>query len=172
MPLTSGTRFGPYEIQSPLGAGGMGEVYSARDTRLHRLVALKVLPSNLSSNAELRARFDREAKAISSLSHPNICTLHDIGHQNGQDFLVMELLEGETLADRLKDGPLSPEEVFKLSIELANALDKAHRRGIVHRDLKPANIFLTVHGMAKILDFGLAKTASDFGVEGSDFSGH
>ena len=159
MPLTPGTRLGPYEVLAPIGAGGMGEVYKARDTRLDRAVAIKVLPSNLSSNPELRARLDREARAISSLSHPNICTLYDVGHQEGHDFLVMEFLEGETLADRLKRGPLPIEEVLKISIEVADALDKAHRRGIVHRDLKPANLFLTVHGATKILDFGLAKAA-------------
>jgi serine/threonine protein kinase/Tfp pilus assembly protein PilF len=139
----------------------MGEVYKARDTRLDRAVAIKVLLSNLSSNPELRARFDREAKAISSLSHPNICTLYDVGHQEGHDFLVMEFLEGETLADRLKTGPLPIDEVLKISIEIADALDKAHCRGMVHRDLKPANLFLTGHGATKILDFGLAKTAID-----------
>jgi serine/threonine-protein kinase len=137
----------------------MGEVYKARDTRLDRAVAIKVLPSNLSSNPELRARFDREAKNISSLSHPNICTLYDVGHEEGHDFLVMEFLEGETLADRLKRGPLPIGEVLKISIEIADALDKAHRRGMVHRDLKPANLFLTDHGATKILDFGLAKSA-------------
>jgi serine/threonine protein kinase/Tfp pilus assembly protein PilF len=161
MPLSPGTRLGPYEVLAPIGAGGMGEVYKARDTRLDRAVAIKVLPANLSSNPELRARFDREAKAISSLSHPNICTLYDVGHQEGHDFLVMEFLEGETLADRLKSGPLPIEEVLKISIEIADALDKAHRRGLVHRDLKPANLFLTGHGATKILDFGLAKTAID-----------
>ena len=159
MPLTPGTRLGPYEVLAPIGAGGMGEVYKGRDTRLDRAVAIKVLPSNLSSNPELRARLDREARAISSLSHPNICTLYDVGHQEGHDFLVMEFLEGETLADRLKRGPLPIQEVLKISIEVADALDKAHRRGIVHRDLKPANLFLTVHGATKILDFGLAKAA-------------
>ena len=161
MPLIPGTRLGPYEVLAPIGAGGMGEVYKARDTRLDRAVAIKVLPSNLSSNAELRARFDREAKAISSLSHPNICTLYDVGHQEGHDFLVMEFLEGETLADRLKTGPLPIDEVLKISIEIADALDKAHCRGMVHRDLKPANLFLTGHGATKILDFGLAKPAAD-----------
>ena len=127
MPLTPGTRLGPYEVLAPIGAGGMGEVYKARDTRLDRAVAIKVLPSNLSSNPELRARLDREARAISSLSHPNICTLYDVGHQEGHDFLVLEFLEGETLADRLKRGPLPIEEVLKISIEVADALDKAHR---------------------------------------------
>lgn len=161
MPLTSGARLGPYEILAPVGAGGMGEVYKALDTRLGRAVAIKVLPSNLSSNSELRARFDREAKAISSLSHPSICTLYDVGHQQGHDFLVMEFLEGETLAERLKRGPLPIEEVLKVSIEIADALDAAHRRGMIHRDLKPANLFLTGHGATKILDFGLAKSAVD-----------
>jgi serine/threonine protein kinase len=156
MTLTSGTRLGPYEIQSPLGAGGMGEVYRARDTRLERDVAIKVLPAHLSSDPDLRQRMEREAKAISSLNHPHICTLHDVGSQDGIDFLVMEHLEGETLADRLRRGALALEEALKIGIEIAEALDKAHRRGIVHRDLKPANIMLTKNG-PKLMDFGLAK---------------
>jgi len=156
MALYSGQKLGPYEIVSPLGAGGMGEVYRARDTRLDRTVAIKVLPSHLSANAELKQRFEREAKAISALQHPNICTLHDIGAQDGIDFLVMEYLEGQTLADRLAKGPLPLDQVFKIGIEIAEALEKAHRQGIVHRDLKPANIMLTKSG-AKLMDFGLAK---------------
>jgi serine/threonine protein kinase len=138
MSLSSGTRLGPYEILSPLGAGGMGEVYRARDTRLDRTVAIKVLPDHLASNSELRQRFEREARAISNLSHPHVCTLHDIGHQDGIDFIVMELIQGEELADRLVKGPLPTEQVFTYSIQIADALDKAHRAGIVHRDLKPA----------------------------------
>ena len=156
MALTSGTKLGPYEIQSPLGAGGMGEVYRARDTRLNRTVAVKILPAHLSSNPDARQRFEREARAISSLNHPNICTLHDVGHQNGTDFLVMEYLEGETLADRLTKGPLPPEQVLKYGIEICEGLEKAHKSGVVHRDLKPGNIMLTKSG-AKLMDFGLAK---------------
>src|SRR5216683_2616849 len=133
MSLASGTKLGPYEIQSPLGAGGMGEVYRARDTRLDRSVAIKILPTHLSSNPEAKQRFDREARAISSLNHPNICTLHDVGHQDGIDYLVMEFLEGETLADRLRKGPLPVEQVLKFGAQIADALDKAHRSGIVHR---------------------------------------
>ena len=156
MALTSGTKLGPYEIQSPLGAGGMGEVYRAKDTRLDRTVAVKILPGHLSDNIEAKQRFDREARAISSLNHPNICTLHDVGHQNGVDFLVMEFLEGETLADRLRKGPLTTEQVLKYGIVICEGLERAHKSGVVHRDLKPANVMLTKTG-AKLMDFGLAK---------------
>jgi Tol biopolymer transport system component len=156
MALTSGTKLGPYEIQSPLGSGGMGEVYRARDTRLDRTVAVKILPSHLSSNLEAKQRFEREARAISSLNHPNICTLHDVGHQDGTDFLVMEFLEGETLGDRLMKGPLPPEQVLKYGIDICEGLEKAHKNGVIHRDLKPGNIMLTKSG-AKLMDFGLAK---------------
>jgi len=156
MALTSGTKLGPYEIQSPLGAGGMGEVYLARDTRLDRTVAVKILPTHLSSNIEAKQRFEREARAISSLNHPNICTLHDVGHQDGTDFLVMEYLEGETLADRLMKGPLSSEQVLKYGIDICEGLEKAHKSGVIHRDLKPGNVMLTKSG-AKLMDFGLAK---------------
>jgi serine/threonine protein kinase len=156
MALTSGTKLGPYEIQSPLGAGGMGEVYLARDTRLERTVAVKILPPHLSSNLEAKQRFEREARAISSLNHPNICTLHDVGHQDGTDFLVMEYLEGETLGERLMKGPLSPEQVLKYGIDICEGLEKAHKNGVIHRDLKPGNIMLTKSG-AKLMDFGLAK---------------
>jgi serine/threonine protein kinase len=135
MALTSGTRLGPYEIVSPLGAGGMGEVYRARDTRLDRDVAVKVLPPNLSSDPTLRQRMEREAKAVSKLSHPHICTLHDIGHQDGVDFLVMELVEGETLERRLAKGRLLPEQTIRLAAQIADALAKAHKRGITHRNL-------------------------------------
>ena len=156
MVVSSGTRFGPYEIQSLLGAGGMGEVYRARDTRLDRTVAIKVLPSHVSDQSEARDRFDREARAISALSHPNICHLYDVGSQDGTSYLVMEYLEGETLADRLRKGPLPLEIFFKIAIEICEGLDKAHRSGVVHRDLKPGNIMLTASG-AKLMDFGLAK---------------
>lgn len=163
MTIASGTLLGSYEILSPLGAGGMGEVYRARDTRLDRVVAIKVLPGHLASNSELRQRFEREARAVSSLNHPHICTLHDIGHQDGLDYLVMELIEGESLADRLVKGPLPMDQVLRYSVQIADALDKAHRAGIVHRDLKPANIMLTRSG-SKLLDFGVAKMkASDSG---------
>src|SRR6058998_2042816 len=158
MTIISGTRLGPYEVLEPLGAGGMGEVYRAKDTRLDRSVAIKVLPSHLSSAPEIRARFEREARAVSSLNHPHICTLHDVGHQDGVDYLVMELVEGETLAQRLERGPLATEPLLRTGIEIADALDKAHRSGIVHRDLKPGNIMLTKSG-AKLMDFGLARAA-------------
>jgi eukaryotic-like serine/threonine-protein kinase len=157
MALTSGTKLGPYEIQSSLGAGGMGEVYRAKDTRLDRTVAVKILPLHLSSNVEAKQRFEREARAISSLSHPNICTLFDVGHQDGTDFLVMEYLEGETLADRLRKGPLPAEQVLKYGIDICEGLEKAHKSGVIHRDLKPGNIMLTKAG-AKLMDFGLAKS--------------
>src|SRR5262245_16821927 len=140
MGLTSGTKLGPYELQSPLGAGGMGEVYRARDTRLGRDVAVKVLPSHLSSDPELRARFEREARAISVLQHPHICTLHDVGYQDGVDYLVMEFLEGETLQRRLLRGPLPLKQAVEYGIEIAEALERAHQAGIVHRDLKPGNV--------------------------------
>jgi len=156
MTLASGTKLGPYEIQSRLGAGGMGEVYRARDTRLEREVAVKVLPSNLSSDLSSRLRLEREAKAVSKLSHPHICTLHDIGHQDGVDFLVMELVEGETLERRLMKGPLPPEQTIRFAAQIADALAKAHKRGITHRDLKPSNVMLTKNG-TKLMDFGLAK---------------
>jgi len=147
---------GPYEIRSPLGAGGMGEVYRARDTRLDRTVAVKILPAHLSTNAEARQRFDREARAISSLSHPNVCHLYDVGMHDGTSYLVMEYLEGETLADRLSKGPLPLDQVLKYGIEICDGLEKAHKSGVVHRDLKPGNIMLTKSG-AKLMDFGLAK---------------
>ena len=167
MPLTTGTRLGPYEIQSQLGAGGMGEVCKARDSRLDRTVAIKVLPAHVATDPDLKQRFEREAKAIAALNHPHICTLHDIGSEGGTDFLVMEYLDGQTLAQRLENGALPLEEALQVAIAIADALDKAHRQGIVHRDLKPGNIMLTKTG-AKLLDFGLAKlkTAGGVGVEG------
>ncbi|MBZ5536863.1 MAG: serine/threonine-protein kinase [Acidobacteriia bacterium] len=158
MSLTNGTKLGPYEILAPIGAGGMGEVYRARDTRLDRSVAIKILFPQLSDDPMLRQRFKREAKAISSLNHPHICVLYDVGRQDRTDFLVMEYLEGETLAARLEKGPLPLAQVLQFGIQIADALDKAHRHGVVHRDLKPGNIMLTAAG-AKLLDFGLAKSA-------------
>jgi Tol biopolymer transport system component len=159
MPLAPGTRLGPYEILAPLGAGGMGEVYKARDTRLDRTVAVKILPPHLSTDPLLKQRFEREARAVSSLNHPHICVLHDVGQQNGTDYLVMEYLEGETLAQRLEKGPMPLDQVLKFGTQIADALDKAHRQGVVHRDLKPGNVMLTATG-AKLLDFGLAKSTA------------
>src|SRR5262245_789451 len=163
MDLVIGTRLGPYEVVAPLGAGGMGEVWRARDTRLDRSVAIKVLPAQFAENAQLRLRFEREAKTISQLNHPHICTLYDVG----EGYLVMELLEGESLAGRLSKGPLPLSEVVKYGAQIADALDRAHRAGVVHRDLKPGNIMLTRSG-AKLLDFGLAKAgAIEFSGEGA-----
>src|ERR1700729_494644 len=158
MALTPSTKLGPYEIQSPLGAGGMGEVYRARDTRLDRTVAVKILPSHLSEDPECKQRFDQEARTISSVNHPNICTLYDVGHQDGTDYLVMEYLEGETLADRLRKGPMPIDQVMRYGADICDGLEKAHRCGVIHRDLKPGNIMLTKAG-AKLMDFGLAKTS-------------
>ena len=167
MAILPGTRLGPYEILSAIGAGGMGEVYRARDTRLDRTVAIKILPDHLSDRAALRERFEREAKTIASLNHPHICTLHDTGHQDGTEFLVMEYIDGETLAARLAKGPLLLEQVLRYAIEIADALDKAHRKGITHRDLKPGNIMLTKSG-TKLLDFGLAKLTQEAAPATSD----
>jgi len=167
MTLAAGTKLGPYEIQSPLGAGGMGEVYRAKDTRLERTVAIKVLPSHLSSDPALKQRMEREAKAISALQHSNICALYDIGTQDGTDFLVMEYLEGQTLAERLGKGALPLDQVLKIGSEIAQALQKAHQQGIIHRDLKPANIMLTKAG-AKLMDFGLAKPKVSVGSHAVD----
>ena len=154
--MTPGTHLGPYEMLAPIGAGGMGEVWKARDTRLDRSVAIKVLPTDFAQNAQLKSRFEREARAISQLNHPNICTLHDIGCEDGVEYLVMELLEGETLADRLVRGAMPIDEVLRYGVQIAGALDKAHRSGIVHRDLKPGNIMIS-KSVAKLLDFGLAR---------------
>ena len=162
MNLASGSRLGPYEIVAPIGAGGMGEVYRARDTRLDRSVAIKILPEDFAKNGQLKIRFEREAKAISQLNHPHICTLYDVG----ENYLVMELLEGESLADRLTNGPLPLEQVLRYGVQIADALDKAHRAGIIHRDLKPANVMLTKSG-AKLLDFGLAKTSAPVDLQGA-----
>src|SRR5215468_5390600 len=156
MTLPTGTHLGPYEIVQPIGAGGMGQVYKARDTRLNRTVAIKVLSPEFASRPDWKQRFEREAQTIASLNHPHICTLHDVGQQDGIDYLVMEFLEGQTLAQRLERGALPLDEALKIAIEIADALDKAHRQGIVHRDLKPSNVMLTKSG-AKLLDFGLAK---------------
>ena len=156
MTFAPGTRLGPYEILTPLGAGGMGEVYRARDTRLERTVAIKVLPQHLSASADLRERFEREAKTISRISHPHICALYDVNREGETEYLVMELLEGETLSARLERGALPLEQALRHAVEIADALDFAHRQGIVHRDLKPANVMLTRFGV-KLLDFGLAK---------------
>ena len=156
MELTTGSRLGPYEIISRIGAGGMGEVFHARDTRLDRSVAIKVLPREFADDAQLKLRFEREAKTISQLNDPHICTLYDVGHHDGTDFIVMELIDGESLADRIAKGPLPIDQVLRYGIEIAGALEKAHRAGIVHRDLKPGNVMITKGG-AKLLDFGLAK---------------
>jgi serine/threonine protein kinase len=144
MTLATGTRLGPYEILAPLGAGGMGEVYRARDTRLERTVAVKVLRSQTATSPRVRQRFEREAKTISQLSHPHICALYDVGHEGETEYLVMELLEGETLADRLKKGPLPLEQTLRCGVEIAEALDKAHRQGIVHRGRIGVNRVLPV----------------------------
>jgi len=167
MSLPPGTKLGPYEIVGPVGAGGMGEVYRARDTRLDRTVAIKILPAHLSQNAEARERFDREARAISSLSHPNICHLYDVGEQDGMNYLVMEYLEGETLAQHLQKGAIPLNATLKIAIAVADALDVAHSRGVIHRDLKPANLLITHREEPKILDFGLAKSIIMGGLNGS-----
>ena len=170
--LSAGSRLGPYEIVAPLGSGGMGEVYRARDTRLGREVAVKVLPLHLSAEPEVRARFEREAKIVSGLNHPNICTLFDVGRAPAEagagesDYLVMELIEGETLAERLRRGPLAPAELLRFGTQIADALDRAHRAGVIHRDLKPANVMITRNG-AKLMDFGLSRAGGVTGAAGS-----
>src|SRR5262245_1500222 len=167
MALSAGRRLGPYEILEPVGSGGMGEVYRAKDTRLDRIVAIKVLAAHLSIRPDLRERFEREARAVSALKHANICVLYDVGHDQGDDFLVLEFLEGESLAARLDKGPLPLYLVLRYAIEIAGALDSAHRQGVVHRDLKPGNVMITPDG-AKLLDFGLAKLKRRTGTTGPE----
>jgi serine/threonine protein kinase len=167
MALQRGTRLGAYEIESAIGAGGMGEVYRARDTRLDRLVAIKVLPSQFAFDPQLRERFEREARTISRLDHPHICSLYDVGEVDGTSFLVMPYLEGETVEQRLKKGALPIPEALTVAIHIADALDKAHRAGVTHRDVKPGNIMLTKSG-ARLLDFGLAKSATAAAVGAGD----
>ncbi len=166
MPPQAGSQLGPYELTAPIGAGGMGEVWRGRDTRLDRSVAVKILPAGFAQDDERRVRFEREAKTISSLNHPHICTLFDVGHEGDSHFLVMELLEGESLADRLQKGPLPLDQVVKFGAQVADALDAAHKQGIVHRDLKPGNVMLTKTG-AKLLDFGLARSGAGIGLSTS-----
>src|SRR5436190_10106231 len=147
MPISAGTRLGPYEILTPVGAGGMGEVYRARDTRLERTVAVKVLPAHLSRSEEIRQRFEREARAISSLSHPHICALYDVGNQDGTEYLVMEFIDGESLAERIRRGPLPLSQILRYGAQIAEALHHAHRAGITHRDLKPGNVMIAKSGV-------------------------
>jgi serine/threonine protein kinase len=169
MALASGAKLGPYEIVGPLGSGGMGEVYRARDTRLGRDVALKILPANIPADPVAKQRFEREAKTISGLNHPNICVLHDVGSQDGVDYLVMECVEGETLAKRLEKGPMPLQQVLKIGTQIAEALDKAHRNGIVHRDLKPGNVMLTATG-ARAVGFWIGQGIVPAG-DGCDIDG-
>ncbi len=157
MTIKSGTKLGPYEIVAPIGAGGMGEVYKARDTRLDRIVAIKVLLEHLADNPERKQRFEREAKAISQLNHPHICTLYDVGEQDGIDYLVMEYIEGETLAERIEKGPIPVDETIAIARQIAEALEAGHEAGVIHRDLKPPNVKLKEDGTVKMLDYGLAK---------------
>src|SRR5918994_37415 len=168
MPLTAGTRLGPYEVIAVLGAGGMGEVYRARDVRLDRTVAIKVLPETFKSDAQFRERFEREARAIAALNHPHICTLYDVGLQDGVDYLVMEYLDGETLAERLARGPLPLNEWLRVAIQVATALEAAHEQHVIHRDVKPGNIFLTSRGQTKVVDFGLATRRPPISASSSD----
>jgi len=163
MILPIGTRLGPYEIQLPIGAGGMGEVYKARDTRLERTVAIKVLLSHTAGDPQFRERFDREARAVAALSHPHICTLYDVGSQNGVDFLVMEYLDGQTLAERLTKGALPMGEALTVAIQIADALTAAHRSSITHRDLKPGNIMLTSVAVIGQIDIRRERPDSLFG---------
>src|SRR5512145_78595 len=158
MPLAAGTRLGPYEILAPLGAGGMGEVFRARDPRLGRDVAIKALPAAFARDPERLARFEREAQTLASLSHPNIAIIHGLEEQNGLPHLVLELVEGESLAARLARGPLAARDALAIGVQIASAIEAAHERGVIHRDLKPGNVMITAAGVAKVLDFGLAKT--------------
>src|SRR5712671_8132638 len=157
MALTSGIKLGPYEIQASIGAGGMGEVYRAHDARLDRTVAIKVLPASFSADRDRMQRFAQEARAAAALNHPNILSIFDIGDERGASYVVSELLEGETLRDRLRNGALSSRKAIDYALQVARGLSAAHEKGIVHRDLKPENLFITGDGRAKILDFGLAK---------------
>src|SRR6476619_1133958 len=157
MVFAAGAKLGPYEVLSPIGAGGMGEVYKARDTRLDRTVAVKVLPEHIAKREDARARFEREARSVASLNHPNICVLHDIGSHEGAGYMVMEFMEGETLAARIEKGALPLDQALRFAVQIADALDRAHRAGVTHRDVKPQNIMLTRDGV-KVLDFGLAKS--------------
>jgi eukaryotic-like serine/threonine-protein kinase len=161
MPLAAGTKLGPYEIASPLGAGGMGEVYLAQDARLGRCVAIKILPDKFSRDAQRMARFDREAKVLASLNYPNIAALYGLEESSGVRALVMEFVDGPTLAERVANGPLPLDETLPIAKQIAEALEYAHERGIIHRDLKPANVKITPNGTAKVLDFGLAKALED-----------
>src|SRR6266566_2944713 len=167
MGLTAGTRLGSYEIVSALGAGGMGEVYRARDTKLGRTVAVKVLPEPFAFDAERVARFEREAKVLASLNHPHIAALFGMEQSGAQHFLVMELVEGQTLAERLQRGPMAIEETLAIALQIADALEGAHEKGIVHRDLKPANVKVTPDDRVKVLDFGLAKAMESESAPGS-----
>ena len=160
MPLEPGARLGPYEVIALQGAGGMGEVYRARDTRLNRTVALKIVSPVWSNTEEGRHRFEREARVVSQINHPNVCALYDVGRSGDREFLVMEFVEGETLQARLERGPLPQHEVIRLGQAIASGLDAAHREGVVHRDLKPGNVVLSKGGL-KVLDFGLARTLAD-----------
>src|ERR1700740_112303 len=171
MTLAPGTKLGPYEIVAPIGAGGMGEVYRAKDTRLGRDVALKILPESFAREADRLHRFEQEARAVAALNHPNILAIHDIGQHNGSPFLVSELLEGETLRAVLERGALPQRKTIEHGVQIAHGLAAAHEKGIVHRDLKPENIFVTKDGRIKILDFGLAKLAQTMGGEVSATDG-
>jgi len=166
--LKPGTKLGPYEVIAPLGAGGMGEVYRARDQRLERDVAIKVLPAHLSSDQQLHARFKSEAKSLSALQHPNICVVYDVGTQDGLDFMVMEYVSGQTLAELIPSGGLPTDVALKYAVQIAEALSRAHAVGIVHRDLKPSNIMVSDNGLVKVLDFGLAKLVNPLSAAESD----